>query len=97
MELRNGLFFYGEIKQNGIFGNSEMKRFLVIFILLIIIYTLSGCMLFAVKPWDRDLLAEKQMQLTPDPLESSMDQHTFFSKEAASGGQGIGGGGCGCN
>ena len=54
-------------------------------------------MIADVKPWDRDLLAEKQMQLTPDPMENSMDQHIYFSKEASSGGQAIGGGGCGCN
>lgn len=55
----------------------------------------SGCA--EVKPWDRDLLAEKQMGLVPAPMDNSLDEHIFFSKEAASGGQGLGGGGCGCN
>lgn len=58
---------------------------------------LSACVIVPVKPWERDLLAEKQMQLVPDPVEASLDEHTYFSKEAASGGQGVGGGGCGCN
>ena len=75
-----------------------MKRFVIIpAILFLLSNTLSGCVVFTVKPWERDLLAEKQMQLTPDALENSMDEHTYFSKEAASGGQGVGGGGCGCN
>ncbi len=56
---------------------------------------LSGCS--TVKPWDRDLLAQKKMQLVPAPLDNALDEHIFFSKEAASGGQGLGGGGCGCN
>ena len=56
---------------------------------------LGGCS--SVNPWDRDLLAEKQMQLVPSPLDNALDEHIFFSKEAASGGQGSGGGGCGCN
>jgi len=55
----------------------------------------GGCA--EVKPWDRDLLAEKKMQLVPAPVDNGLDEHIFYSKEAASGGQGVGGGGCGCN
>jgi hypothetical protein len=58
---------------------------------------LPGCALQPVQPWDRDLLAEEKMQLVPDPVENFIDEHIYFSKEAPSGGQGIGGGGCGCN
>ncbi|MDX1810370.1 MAG: DUF4266 domain-containing protein [Gammaproteobacteria bacterium] len=50
-----------------------------------------------VKPWERDLLADKYMALVPSALDNSLDNHIYFSKEAASGGQGVGGGGCGCN
>jgi hypothetical protein len=57
--------------------------------------TLAACS--SVKPWDRDLLAENAMQLVPAPLDASLDEHIYFSKEASSGGQGLGGGGCGCN
>ena len=66
-------------------------------ILLLLIVMLTGCAVEPVKPWDRDLLAEPQMQLIPSPLDNQLDQHIYFSKEAASGGQGVGGGGCGCN
>ncbi len=58
---------------------------------------LSACSLEPVQPWDRDLLAQKKMQLVADPLEIYLDEHTYFSKEASSGGQSVGGGGCGCN
>jgi uncharacterized protein DUF4266 len=57
----------------------------------------SGCATMAVRPWDRDLLAEKKMRFVPLPLENAVDQHVYFSKEASMGGQEAGGGGCGCN
>lgn len=56
---------------------------------------LAGCA--GVQPWDRDVLARDEMQLVADPLEMSLDEHIYFSKEASSGGRGFGGGGCGCN
>jgi hypothetical protein len=31
------------------------------------------------------------------PLGNLMAEHIWFSREAASGGRGVGGGGCGCN
>lgn len=58
---------------------------------------LTGCALEPIKPWDRDLLAQDRMQLVPAPLDTYLDEHIYFSKEAASGGLGVGGGGCGCN
>ena len=57
----------------------------------------SGCSALGVKPWERDLLAKKQMALDPYPVETGLDDHIYFSKEAATGGRGFGGGGCGCN
>jgi hypothetical protein len=56
---------------------------------------LTGCA--GVQPWDRDVLARPDMQIVSDPLEAAVDEHIYFSKEASSGGQGFGGGGCGCN
>jgi hypothetical protein len=57
----------------------------------------SGCSNMGVQAWDRDVLAREDMQLVSDPIEASLDEHIYFSKEASSGGQGFGGGGCGCN
>jgi hypothetical protein len=58
---------------------------------------LTGCSSLGVEPWERDVLAKDEMQLVADPLEVSIDEHIYFSKEASSGGRGFGGGGCGCN
>lgn len=63
----------------------------------ILLGLVSGCSGLGVRPWERDLLAEQQMQLISDPVEAGLDDHIYFSKEASSGGQGFGGGGCGCN
>ncbi len=57
----------------------------------------SGCAGMGVKPWEHDLLAQEAMQLDPKPVQSSYDDHIYFSKEASSGGRSYGGGGCGCN
>ncbi len=68
-----------------------------LFNVLIIGVFLSSCSSIGVKPWERDLLAKSSMQLVPDYLDNFYDEHIYFSKEASSGGQGVGGGGCGCN
>ena len=56
---------------------------------------LTGCT--AVRPWERGILAKDEMLITPDDLQSYVDDHIYFSKEASTGGKGVGGGGCGCN
>jgi hypothetical protein len=58
---------------------------------------LCGCANVGVKPWERSVLARDDMQIVSEPLDTSIDEHVYFSKEASSGGQGFGGGGCGCN
>jgi len=58
---------------------------------------LGGCSSMGVEPWERDLLAKDSMQLVPDYFDNFYDEHIYFSKEASSGGRGVGGGGCGCN
>lgn len=58
---------------------------------------LGGCASMSVKPWDRDLLAEPAMSFQPVPVEAPIDQHIYFSREGSTGGQEVGGGGCGCN
>jgi len=63
----------------------------------ILIVLASGCSSMGVEPWERDILAKEEMQLTTDPVEAAIDDHIYFSKEASSGGRGFGGGGCGCN
>jgi hypothetical protein len=57
----------------------------------------SGCAATAMKPWDRDLLAQKKMQFVPSAVQYGIDQHIYFSKEGSTGSLEVGGGGCGCN
>lgn len=60
----------------------------------------SGCAnpnLVRVKPWERATLTTYAMRPDRDPLHTLMMEHTFFSRETASGGRGVGGSGCGCN
>lgn len=70
-----------------------MRTLSVIFMMSFV----SACSSLGVQPWERDLLAKDSMQLVPDYLDNFYDEHIYFSKEASSGGQGVGGGGCGCN
>ena len=59
---------------------------------------LCGCApLKPVQPWEKGTLAKPAMTFEGDRLETKYNEHTYFSKEAASGGAGVGGGGCGCN
>jgi len=50
-----------------------------------------------VQPWEKDLLAKPSMALVTSKMDNALDEHIYFSKEASLGGQGVGGGGCGCN
>lgn len=63
----------------------------------LVLLALCACTYQPVQPWERDILAQKKMQLEPYPLDAALDEHTYFSKEASRGGAGVGGGGCGCN
>lgn len=62
---------------------------------LSVVSTLGGCA--TVAPWERGRLADRAMQLDPDPLASELEQHTHDYREGANGGFGGAGGGCGCN
>jgi hypothetical protein len=55
----------------------------------------TGCA--TVKPWQRESLAEPIMQPDRNPMQVAQLEHVYFSREAASGGRSVGGGGCGCN
>ena len=58
----------------------------------------SGCATIAPpQPWEKGELARREMQFDADPLDTKITQHIYTSKEAATGGYGAGGGGCGCN
>jgi hypothetical protein len=59
---------------------------------------LGGCATFEPpKPWEKGQLAKPEMQFDYDRLDARAQVHVYTSKEGASGGYGVGGGGCGCN
>ena len=71
-----------------------MMKVLIVTILIVLC---TGCSTWGVEPWERGELAKREMLLISDPVEAATDDHIYFSKEATSGGQSFGGGGCGCN
>lgn len=64
-------------------------------LLFVLLLTMTGCA--SVQPWEKGNLAKAAMSLDGDALGTKQKLHIYASKEAASGGQGVGGGGCGCN
>jgi len=74
-----------------------LSRLLLLALLPAPLLTLSGCNALGVKPWQREILARPAMAVTAAPMDAAIDDHIYFSKEAASGGRSFGGGGCGCN
>ena len=67
-------------------------------LLLAALSALGGCATFEPpKPWEKGQLAKPEMQFDYDRLDARAQVHVYTSKEGASGGYGVGGGGCGCN
>lgn len=66
-------------------------------LLLIGIAVLTGCAIKPPQAWEKGHLAKPEMYMGGDPLDERFLQHIYSSKENASGGYGVGGGGCGCN
>ncbi len=64
---------------------------------LVLAATLPGCAFAPPQPWEKGNLAKPEMTMGADPLDQRFVQHIYGSKENASGGYGVGGGGCGCN
>ena len=75
----------------------RIRSFVRFAILLGVMQAASGCAALGVKPWQREVLARPEMALNAEPIDAAIDDHIYFSKEAASGGRSFGGGGCGCN
>jgi hypothetical protein len=70
-----------------------MRKFLT---MLLLSFLFMGCT--AVKPWQKETLAKPIMQFGGLHAEvNKFESHVYFSKEASRGGDGVAGGGCGCN
>ncbi|KAB2647309.1 MAG: DUF4266 domain-containing protein [Verrucomicrobiota bacterium] len=76
------------------------KTFLIALCLCAVTSLFTGCANFQtvrVQPWERGTLADYTMSPDRDPLGNQLAEHIYFSREAATGGAGVGGAGCGCN
>ncbi len=72
-----------------------MTRVVQILSALAVVLGSSGCAV--VQPWERGTLSDYSMRADRDPLSGVFTEHVYFTREAAAGGRGVGGGGCGCN
>ncbi|MRJ03263.1 MAG: DUF4266 domain-containing protein [Epsilonproteobacteria bacterium] len=70
-----------------------MRGVLILFALLF-----SGCKALHVKPWEKEIFAREifQQGACSDRFVEAQ-HHIYFSKEGSKGGEGVAGGGCGCN
>jgi hypothetical protein len=50
-----------------------------------------------VKPYERQKIADEIMSFERNPIADSYLHHVYDAREAARGGDGASGGGCGCN
>jgi hypothetical protein len=72
-----------------------LKKIIMLAVVAVGLGAQTGC--DTVKPWQRKTLADYTMRGDRDPMGEGIADHIFFSREMASGGKGVGGGGCGCN
>ena len=74
---------------------TNTRRILPCLVVAICCALVCGCT--TVQPWERGTLSDYTMRSDRDPLEDILQEHVYFTREAATGGRGVGGGGCGCN
>lgn len=76
----------------------KLNGMMALAMLAALVFGAAGCAVYAPpQPWEKAALAKKQMSMSVDALEQQNAMHVYSSKENASGGSGVGGGGCGCN
>lgn len=78
-------------------SNGARARMALLPLLAAALFGAAGCSTVRVQPWERAALSDYTMRSERDSLASTSTDHTYFSREAAHGGRGVGGSGCGCN
>ncbi len=77
---------------------TSVARISGLMLALTLIALCAGCASFnPPQPWEKGELANPAMQFDPDVLQARLREHVYASKEGATGGYSVGGGGCGCN
>lgn len=64
---------------------------------LILVFAVLTSACVTVKPQQRAILADPTMLFDPDPQASAPIRHVYQNREGSFGGDGVSGGGCGCN
>ncbi len=76
-----------------------MKRNHLLFVMILLLRGLqglfSGCA--AVKPYEREYLAQRIMDFDKEKIEEAKERHWLETLEGSTGGMGGSGGGCACN
>lgn len=67
----------------------------LILLSLVAMLFVSGCA--AVKPWEREYLADPIMRPDYNKEEKAVREHFLGTREGSTGSFGVSGGGCGCN
>ncbi len=70
-------------------------RLLHLVLVLVLVPALASCV--TVKPQQRAILADPIMQFDGDPRARAPIRHALDNREGSFGGDGVSGGGCGCN
>lgn len=63
--------------------------------LLLALLLLAACA--PVPAWQRGTLVDRRLQAAPQPDRAALRQHVLSVREGAAGGEGLSGGGCGCD
>ena len=64
---------------------------------LVVALAAGACGKNAVRPREKEFLADRVMVFDKDGQETAADEHVNGNREGSAGGRGTGGGGCGCN
>ena len=75
----------------------DWRSFSSVLGILIVAAVVSGCGRAAVRPSEKEHLANRIMRFDEDTSETAADEHVQSNREGSAGGRGTGGGGCGCN
>jgi hypothetical protein len=66
-------------------------------LLAVLALAVAACGRHAVRPYEKEHLADRTMQFDTEAQEAGADEHILGNREGSAGGNGTGGGGCGCN
>lgn len=66
---------------------------------IVLLFSIAACSSIKpwVKPYERQKIADEIMSFERNPIADSYLHHVYDAREAARGGDGASGGGCGCN